>query len=132
MGCAFWTCCDYKDCYPDKTPKTMKHFDECNSRLVDHCGDAKSTDEFEACVHKLAESDDERCSFGKTVPDFPVPMWYEPEWKGNHLSDSEVTLNGKGTITWGKEHGADHVLSLAARRAGGTLVKSKRFQVYRK
>lgn len=127
FSCSFRGCCDHAYCFTDDHPSIQQEFNACNSRLVQTCGNMSTTELYESCIGELAKNDDNNCEYEKTMPEFPVPMYFEPEWvlPGQRQAES---LREK----WSEHHGCDHVLSLAARQVGGQLVDEPRLVWTRK
>jgi len=79
FSCAFHDCCDYyrNTCQADDHPYIMYHFNFCNARLTEACGGTNTTDKFESCIFELDKHDEDDCHYNHTVPEHPVPMYYD-------------------------------------------------------
>jgi len=126
FSCSFRGCCDYMFCHPDDRPQILQDFNMCNSRLLQKCGNMSTTKLYESCIGELGKNEQNKCEYAKTMPEYPVPMYYEPDWKRPPpLADISKSENN-----WGVRHGCDHVLSFAARQVGGLLVGQPRLFWY--
>eukprot|EP00746_Dinoflagellata_sp_MGD_P142219 gnl/MRDRNA2_/MRDRNA2_75194_c0_seq1.p1 gnl/MRDRNA2_/MRDRNA2_75194_c0~~gnl/MRDRNA2_/MRDRNA2_75194_c0_seq1.p1 ORF type:complete len:389 (+),score=47.04 gnl/MRDRNA2_/MRDRNA2_75194_c0_seq1:46-1167(+) len=119
FACSFRDCCDSQKCYAEDHPAILEDFARCNNHLLQECDDEAKTKNYKSCVRNLAEIDEHRCHYEKTVPEYPTPMYYEPKWGGSNFAVTNTS--------WDAYHGSDHVLSFAVKQVGGELIGEPRF-----
>jgi len=139
FSCAFHDCCDWTHpaCSPNQHAYIGAHFNLCNERLTSECAKFNSTSDFEQCISLLDQTDQDDCHFHATVPEYPVPMYYEPmaqeviwkakpvtliqEWSAFLETHTQVETNPprpgkKGTLDLAKHRAAASSATTSATR----------------